>query len=100
MRAHSVYLYLNPRFAWKCEFYQLSEATQHGMVRWGKKSNYIHMKLKLAPIWLNFKLKIKAIFSSSPHLIRHGSHSSGDGGGGEKTVIEGGKREEAASASV
>lgn len=58
----------------------------------GKKSNYIHTKLKLAPIWLNFKLKINAIFFLfffSPHPIRHGRYSSG----GEKIAIEGGKRE-------
>lgn len=41
-----------------------------------EKSNYIHTKLKLAPIWLNFKLKINAIFFSSPHPIRHGRHSA------------------------
>lgn len=42
----------------------------------GEKSNYIHAQVKLAPIWLNVKLKINAISLSSPHPIRHGSSSS------------------------
>lgn len=47
-----------------------------GLVRGGEKSNYIQMKLILAPIWLNFNLKINAIFFPLPHPIRHGRYSS------------------------
>lgn len=40
-----------------------------------EKIKYIPVKPKLAPIWLNVKLKINAIFFFLPHPTRHGRYS-------------------------
>lgn len=73
--AHSAYLYRNPRFTKKnvnfisCQREFTTEWWQR------EKIKSIPAKPKLAPIWLNVKLKINAIFFFPPHPTRHGRYS-------------------------